>query len=149
MAGILSFVVCLALSGGLGYVAYQRLQRRDRTGTLRMAALALVPLGLDLAGFVRLGRKVGNAIGHWAVNLVFNPLVWIGIVMLGVAALLWIAAGWSEASEGGAPAEPRRLTRKQRRAAAGIEAKAPVKARASSYDEDPEIEAILRKHGVS
>ena len=124
MAGFLSFVVALALSGGFGYLAYRRLQRRDRTGTLRLAALALVPLGLDLAGFVRLG-----------------------IVMLGLAALLWIAAGWSEAGDATVPAQPARLSRKQRRA--GLEAKAPVKARAASYDEDPEIEAILRKHGVS
>jgi hypothetical protein len=144
MAGFVSFVVALALSGGLGYLAYLRLQRRDRTGTLRMAALALVPLGLDLAGFVRLGRKVGDAVGHWAINLVFNPLVWIGIIMLGLAALLWFVAGFGEDAE--VAAEPTRLSRKQRRAVTGS---APVKARQASYDEDPEIEAILRKHGVS
>lgn len=145
MAGFVSFVVALALSGGLGYLAYLRLGRRDRTGTLRMAALALVPLGLDLAGFVRLGRKVGDAVGHWAVNLVFNPLVWIGIVMLGLAALLWIVAGFSDDTEAAEP-EPRNVTRKQRRAVTG---KPPVTARATSYDEDPEIEAILRRHGVT
>ena len=145
MAGFVSFVVALALSGGLGYLAYRRLQRRDRTGTLRMAALALVPLGLDLAGFVRLGRKVGDAVGHWAVNLVFNPLVWIGIVMLGLAALMWVVAGLSADIEAPEP-EPERLGRKQRRAVAGRPA---AKAGASSYDEDPEIEAILRRHGVT
>ena len=139
MAGFLSFVVALALSGGLGYLAYQRLQRRNRTGTLRMAALALVPLGLDLAGFVTLGRRVGNAIGHWAVNLVFNPLVWIGIVMLGLAALLWVVAGLTEPDE----EQPAPVSRKARQAVG------PAKQRTASYDEDPEIEAILRRHGVS
>lgn len=145
MAGFLSFVIALALSGGLGYLAWRRLQTRDRTGTLRLAALALVPLGLDLAGFVRLGRKVADAVGHWGVNLVFNPLVWLGIVMLGLAAVLWVAAGWSSSGEDAGP-QPQRLTRKQRRAVAGG---TPVKPRAAAYDEDPEIEAILRRHGVS
>jgi hypothetical protein len=87
---------------------------------------------------------VGDAVGHWAVNLVFNPLVWIGIVMLGLAALLWIVAGFGDDAAG--QQEPQRLSRKQRRAVAGG---APVKARAASYEEDPEIEAILRRHGVS
>src|ERR1700712_882093 len=138
MVGFLSFVVCLAVSGGLGYSAYQRSKRRDMRGATRMAALALVPVGLDLAGFVRLGRKVGDAIGHWALHLVFDPLVWIGIVMLGVAALLWIVAGF-----GSAPVdEPSAVANSPARAVgAGRQKVTP--------DEDPEIEAILRKHGVT
>jgi hypothetical protein len=143
MAGFVSFVVALALSGGLGYLAYQRLQRRDRTGTLRLSALALVPLGLDLAGFVTLGRRVGNAVGHWAVNLVFNPLVWIGIVMLGLAAVLWVVAGLTEPDQDEPQDQPRAVSRKDRRAVA------PAQQRTASYGEDPEIEAILRRHGVS
>src|SRR5947209_12095844 len=99
MVGFLSFVVCLAISGGLGYSAYQRFQRREVRAASRVPALALVPVGLDLAGFVRLGRKVGDAIGHWAIHLVFDPLVWIGIIMLGLAALLWIVTGFGTPDE--------------------------------------------------
>ena len=106
MVAFLSFVVCLAISGGLGYSAYQRSKRREMRAATRLAALALVPVGLDLAGFVRLGRKVGDAIGHWAIHLVFDPLVWIGIVMLGLAALLWIVTGFRQ---------PRRVRRAGRR----------------------------------
>jgi hypothetical protein len=138
MVALFSFVVCLALSAGLGYVAYQRFQTGGRRSATRMAALALVPLGLDLAGFVRLGRKVGDAIGHWVLHLVFDPLVWIGIVMLGVAALLWIAAGFGEAPHDEATA----VAGKPKRAVGPSRQK-------PSADEDPEIEAILRKHGVS
>ncbi|MDX6205473.1 MAG: hypothetical protein QOE76_1618 [Frankiales bacterium] len=138
MAALLSFVVCLALSGGLGYLAYQRFRSRDRRGATRLTALALVPLGLDLAGFVRLGRKIADAVGHWALHLVFDPLVWIGIVMLGLAALLWIATGFGAAApgapEGAAPGTKR---------AVGPSRQKPT------ADEDPEIEAILRRHGVS
>jgi hypothetical protein len=137
MAGVLSFLVCLAISGGLGYAAYLRF-RTDRRRATRLAALALVPLGLDLAGFVRLGRKVGDAIGHWALNLVFDPLVWLGIVMLGLAALLWIATGFGAAD----PGAPEGVAASSKRAVGPSRQKA-------APDEDPEIEAILRKHGVS
>jgi hypothetical protein len=142
MVAFLSFVVCLAISAGFGYSAYQRSRRREMRAATRMAALALVPVGLDLAGFVRLGRKVGDAIGHWAIHLVFDPLVWIGIVMLGLAALLWIVTGFGSPDE----AEPDAVTSTPRRAVGpGRQKTAP----ASATGEDPEIEAILRKHGVS
>src|ERR1700712_3909780 len=122
MVGFLSFVVCLVISGGLGYSAYQRSKRRDMRGATRMAALALVPVGLDLAGFVRLGRKVADAVGHWAIHLVFDPLVWIGIVMLGVAALLWVVAGF-----GAAPVdEPPATSAGARRSVGPGRQKAPV-----------------------
>jgi hypothetical protein len=143
MVAFLSFVVCLAISAGFGYSAYQRSKRREMRAATRMAALALVPLGLDLAGFVRLGRKIGDAIGHWALHLVFDPLVWIGIVMLGLAALLWIATGFGSSDES---AEPEAVSSAPRRAVGPSRQKT---APASATGEDPEIEAILRKHGVS
>src|SRR4051794_4059123 len=99
MAGFLSFVVCLALSAGLSMSAYRRSQRGDQRGATRMGAWALVPVGLWLAGIVKLGRKVIDAVGHWAVNLVFNPLVWAGIAMLGVAVLVLITVGLTGASD--------------------------------------------------
>jgi hypothetical protein len=138
MVGFVSFVVCVAFSAGLGWLAYRRFQTGGRRSATRMAALAFVPLGLDLAGLVRLGRRVGDAIGNWALHLVFDPLVWIGIVMLGVAALLWIAAGFGEAPHDEASAVATRPKR-----AVGPRRQKP------SADEDPEIEAILRRHGVS
>ncbi len=142
MAGFLSFIICLALSVGLGMTAYKRSQRGDGRGATRMGAWALVPLGLWLAGFIRLGRKVGDAIGHWGVNLVFNPLVWLGIAMLGVAVLVLITVGFTEASD------------KEEESA--VEGKTPrsvgsgsKKVSASATSDDPEVDAILRKHGVS
>jgi hypothetical protein len=142
MVGFLSFVVCVVISAGFGYAAYQRSQKRDMRGAARMAALALVPVGLDLAGFVRLGRKVGDAVGHWALNLIFDPLVWIGIIMLGLAALLWIVTGFGSPDE----SETEAIASTPRRAVGPSRQKT---APASATGEDPEIEAILRKHGVS
>jgi hypothetical protein len=142
MVGFLSFLVCVVISAGFGYSAYQRWQKRDMRGAARMAALALVPVGLDLAGFVRLGRKVGDAVGHWGLNLIFDPLVWIGIIMLGLAALLWIVTGFGSPDE----SETEAVTSTPRRAVGPSRQKT---APASATGEDPEIEAILRKHGVS
>jgi hypothetical protein len=102
-----------------------------------------VPVGLDLAGFVRMGRKVGDAFGHWAVNLVFDPLVWVGMIMLGVAVLLYIVSGFGGGDA--EDAEPAAVAAPSRKAVGpGKQRKAPAAA-----GEDAEIEAILRKHGVS
>ena len=142
MVGVLSFLVCLVISAGFGYSAFRRSQRRDMRGATRMAALALVPVGLDLAGVVRLGRKVGDAVGHWAIHLVFDPLVWLGLIMLGLAALLWIVTGFGTPEE----PEPQAVASAPRRAVGPSRQK---QAPASTLGEDPEIEAILRRHGVS
>lgn len=107
-----------------------------------MAAWALVPMGLELAGFVRLGRKVGDAIGHWGVNLVFNPFVWLGIGMLGVAVVTLLSVGLTSGSNDSDDSPPE-VAAKQRSVGHGKQS-APAAA-----GEDPEIEAILRKHGVS
>jgi hypothetical protein len=143
MAGFISFVICLALSAGLGMSAYKRSQRGDGRGATRMGAWALVPLGLWLAGFIRLGRKVGDAVAHWGANLVFNPLVWIGIAMLGIAVLMLITVGFSEGSHD--DEEPVVDSGKKRRSV-GSGSKSPA---ASATSDDPEVDAILRKHGVS
>jgi hypothetical protein len=140
MAGFLSFVVCAALSAGFGFSAFRRSRAKDLRGATRMAAIALVPIGLDLAGFVRLGRKVADAVGHWGLNLVFDPLVWIGIVMLGLAALLWIVAGFGTPDvddQAAVSSAPRRAVGPSRQRSA------------PATGEDAEVEAILRRHGVS
>jgi hypothetical protein len=86
---MLTTTLCVALSAaGLALAVATAYRRRYRRAT-RIAALALLPAGLGLAGLVTLGRKVGTAIGDWAVDLAFKPTVWLGFGVIICSVLLY------------------------------------------------------------
>ncbi|MCP3817094.1 hypothetical protein NLX86_02730 [Streptomyces sp. A3M-1-3] len=148
--------ICSALSAaGLGIAAITAYRKRFLTAT-RIAAYSLVPIGLVMTGVV-----------DWVADLVFNPTVWAGFGLLGLAWVLFMTTRAVERRAGGS-----RRERKAARAAAGREAVAPAasapslgpgrttaaqpaaeaKAKAepaASQGEDfSDIEAILKKHGI-
>lgn len=86
---MLTTTLCAALSAGGLAIAMLTAYRRRFLAATRIAAVSLVPVGLAMAGLVTLGRKVGTAVGHWAMDLVFKPTVWMGFGVLAVAALLY------------------------------------------------------------
>ncbi|WP_329130139.1 hypothetical protein OG552_05970 [Streptomyces sp. NBC_01476] len=86
---MLTTTLCVALSvAGLGLAALTAYRRRYLRAT-RIAALALLPAGLGLAGLVTLGRRIGTAVGDWAVDLVFKPTVWLGFGVIACSVLLY------------------------------------------------------------
>lgn len=155
--------VCAALSAaGLAIALLTAYRRRFRRAT-KIAALSLVPVGLAMAGLVKLGGKVGRAAGDWATDLVLKPSVWGGFGVLAVAVVLWVAQRFvgeraKRKEAGGAPAAPAAAPAASRPAlgagrsgkARGSAPAAPGGRKASgSGDEDfSDIEAILKKHGI-
>lgn len=134
---------------------------------LRAIAWSLVPLAAGLTGLLRLGWEIVDSVLRWAVRLVFSPVVWLGIVVAVVALVLHVAggvlvrrsartpatagpagsrgvAGGPEKALYGAPAatpEPKAGAKPTRR---------PSKQQQDSLiDDQDDIEAILRKHGIS
>ncbi|MEU0676742.1 hypothetical protein ABZ330_28310 [Streptomyces sp. NPDC006172] len=141
--------VCSAVAAaGLGIAAVTAYRRRYLTAA-RMAAYALVPLGLVLTGVV-----------EWVADTAFSPTAWLGFGLLGGAWALFMTTRAVERRRGG--------TRKERKAAAraaGGEAAAPAASapslgqarpasrpatapRATATDDFSDIEAILKKHGI-
>ncbi|MFJ9738858.1 hypothetical protein [Streptomyces sp. NPDC101166] len=141
--------VCSAVAAaGLGIAAVTAYRRRYLTAA-RMAAYALVPLGLVLTGVV-----------EWVAGTAFSPTAWLGFGLLGVAWALFMTTRAVERRRGG--------TRKERKAAARAargEAVAPAVSapslgqarpaarpaaapRATATDDFSDIEAILKKHGI-
>ena len=112
-------------------------RRRGPAAGLRAAAWALLPAAAGLTGVLRLGAEVADAVGSWAARLVFSPVVWLGVVVAGVSAVLFVASGVLRRRQGGRPA----VTPGTARPAAGTRSAAPAL--------DDDIEAILRKHGIS
>ncbi|MFD9572542.1 hypothetical protein ACFWBI_22170 [Streptomyces sp. NPDC059982] len=140
--------ICAAVSAaGLGVAALTAYRRRFLAAT-RIAAYALVPVGLVLTGVVA-----------WVSGMVFKPSVWIGFGLLGLAWLLFMttraverralgkepaparAARGGPAREAVAPAAPSLGTGSGRSAAAPAASAPPA-------DDFSDIEAILKKHGI-
>lgn len=86
---MLTDTLCAALTAAGLAIAFLTAYRKRYLAATRMAALALLPLGLALAGLVTLGRKVGTATGDWALDLVFKPSVWLGFGVIACSAALY------------------------------------------------------------
>ena len=115
-------------------------RRRGLAAGLRAAAWSLLPLAAGLTGTLRLLWDIADSVVAWALGLTFNPVVWLGIVLAGVAATLFVVSGIL-----------RRRT-PSRRAVAGAPAPpAPGKSLAATSGDDDmaEIEALLKKHGIA
>ncbi|MET7932840.1 hypothetical protein [Streptomyces sp. NPDC005322] len=146
---MLTDTVCAAVSAaGLGIACLTAYRKRFLAAT-RIAAFALIPVGLAMTGVL-----------DWLADLVFKPSVWLGFGLLGLSWALLAVSRAVERRAGG--------TRKERRAAAAAErggalapaasdpsepSKAPKaskpKAGTGSGTEDfSDIEAILKKHGI-
>lgn len=151
---MLAETICSAVSAaGLGIAAITAFRRRFLTAA-RIAAYALIPLGLVMTGAIA-----------WAAETAFSPMAWAGFGLLGAAWLLFLLTrsverrrlrrtGAETPGEGGrspaGPAPSRRAVPPaaesgRRGPAAGSGGKA-----AGSVDQDDfsDIEAILKKHGI-
>jgi hypothetical protein len=124
-------------------------KRRGVTAGLRGVAWSLLPAAAGLTGTLKLLWQIGNSILRWAVHLVFSPLVWGGVVLAGVSLVLFaVTAAMRARGLGGRPSpdvEGRRRPAAQLPAERSRKKAAPV---AQDKDMD-DIEAILRKHGIS
>jgi hypothetical protein len=132
-------------------------RRRGMASGLRGVAWSLLPLAAAMTGLLRVVWEVADSVSSWAVRLVFSPTVWAGIIVAGVSATLFVVSGFlrRRTPEG----RSRKEERKERKAAdagsspAAVTASGPKPARPGSApaedDDMADIEAILRKHGIS
>lgn len=142
-----ALALTLTLLGGIyTWVAWTR---RGLAAALRGAGLTLLPVAALLTGVLEMLTEIGGAVGDWAVELALSPSLWIGVGLAGVSAVLFVVAGFMHDKVGTSPRPPR---------AKGVEApgkpaelavgQAPKGASAID-DEMAEIEAILRKRGIT
>jgi hypothetical protein len=115
---------------------------RGPVAGLRMLALALLPAAAYLTGTLRLLWEIGDALVTWATRLAFSPTVWLGVALAATSLLIFVVAG--------------RLARRGTGASRGSAEKAlPAErtskpARQAPEDDDmADIEAILKRHGIS
>ncbi len=118
-------------------------RRRGAASGLRGVAWSLLPVAAGLTGTLKLLWEIGDSIVSWATRLVFSPTVWVGIAVAGVSLMLFAVSAAMRArgvGASGAAAPAKQLPDKQSRR----------KAEPAVQDKDmDDIEAILRKHGIS
>jgi hypothetical protein len=121
-------------------------QRRGLASGLRAAAFTLLPLAAYLTRTLRLITRIAGAIADWAASLVLSPFVWMGFALAGVSAVLFVVSGFLRARQLGT------RTDSAKAATGGKRGKAlpPGGRGAPAIDDDmAEIEALLRKRGIS
>ncbi len=155
-----SQIAWLPLTGGLallGFIAsWFAWRRRGVAAGLRGVAWSLLPLAAYLIGAIELLWRFGTAIGDFATSFVWSPKVWSGMIVAGVSLVLFVVSGKlrgrrrakketeGQSQPGALPArtsptasQPAKLPAAKRKAPAGMD------------DDMKDVEAILRKHGIS
>ncbi len=141
-------------------------RRRGPVSGLRASAWALLPAAAGLTGTLRLLWQIGDDVATWAVRLVLSPVVWLGLTLAGVSVALFVVSAALRSRSRGRPAGgsgrsgSRAAGRPDRDAVAGSgdagsAGRLPAtssrqRAEPAVKDEDmDDIEAILRRHGIS
>ncbi len=141
-----TWALALSLAILAGVWTFFAWRGRRRAAAVRGAGLVLLPFGLLLTGTLTLALRILDAVTLWASRLIFAPSVWVGVVLVVVAAGL-ILGGRALGRRLGEP--PSRLLRRRGSAS---DAPSQVSARTPQPSGDPEldeIEALLRRRGIS
>ncbi len=87
------FPLCAGLTG-LGLVAsWLAWRRRGVAAGMRGTAWSLLPLAAYLTGAVEMLWRIGTAVADWVAGFVFSPRVWSGVVIVGLAVVLFLLSG--------------------------------------------------------
>lgn len=143
--------VCISLAA-LGLVLAIVLWLRGRRGrALQAFGFAALPVGLYLTGLLGLVFAAISALGGWAARLVFNPAVWAGAGLLGIAVVLWVIGGViARRTRGRRPADKKSGTTAVR----GKDEKASLTrgrgatSKGATGSEFDDIEELLRRRGI-
>ena len=132
----------------LSFLAYRS---RGAAAGLRGLAWSLIPLAAAMTGLLRVVFEAGEAVSSWAVRLVFSPVVWTGVVVAGVSAALFVVSGFLRRRGGARPTRAERKAQRQQKSVTSTGAAPATRAGtpATQDDDMDDIEAILKKHGIS
>lgn len=122
-------------------------RRRGAANGLRALGFALLPAAAWLTGTLEMFVEIGGSVTDWATGLALNPLTWSGVALSGLSVVLWVVSGWmrDRAIGRGQAASPGELPSRR----TSSQEPASQKPRDPVDDELADIEALLRKRGIS
>lgn len=139
-------LVLTLMGGGWTWYAFRN---RGITPGIRGVALTLLPPAAYLTGTLEAGVRIVDVVTDWGAGIVFGPTVWFGMVLLGISVTLFFLANLlSVRGKGGA--EPKQSGKtKTKDAPAELSRPAAGRGKPVIDDDLAEIEAILKKRGIS
>jgi hypothetical protein len=141
-------LILTILGAGYTWVAWRR---SGLAAGMRGLAWTLLPVAAWLTGSLELVAGILEDIISWAAKLVFSPVVWLGIVIAGIAAALWVLSGVMRARGIGVRDTPSSARKKEASAAkpaGGLPAGKTRKRDDDDIEDLDDIEAILKRHGI-
>lgn len=159
------FPLCAGLTGVGLVLSWFTWRRRGVRRGIRAVAWSLLPMALYLTGAILLVGRIGSAIVQFASSFVFSPKTWAGVILLCLSAVIFLTSGGVprlRRSKGGKKNEREvgkssspAVTTADNRAVAQVGAtpkqgKSAKQGKGGDDDAlDPEVAAILRRHGIS
>lgn len=149
-----ALTLTLTLLGGIW--TWYAFRRRGLAAGLRGAGITLLPLAAYLTDTLRMFTRIADAVSDWAVRLVFSPTVWAGVALAGIAVGLIVVARFIDTRGGASTPRPAAGSGRGSRALPGAAkstgkgaGKGGAKTAGTGDPELDEIEALLRKRGIS
>lgn len=144
-------VLTLSLTVACGVGTWLAYQRRGLAAGLKGAGITLLPLAAYLTNTLQMFTRIVDAVADWATSLVFSPVVWLGVVLAGVGVLLFGAgrALGSRADGGKATTKEPSVRGKSKKPQQLPPSTSPARSEPVVDDELADIEAILRKRGIT
>lgn len=128
---------------------------RGAAAGLRGVAWSLLPLAAGLLGLMNAVWQFLLSVVGILVGLVFNPLVWAGVAVAALAAVLYVVSGFMRARgvgtkdrAAGGEVSAKRPERKGAAPAAGAAGQVGPAGGGKKDDDLGDIEDLLRKHGI-
>ena len=166
---IVSLPLCAALTAAGLALSWLTWRRKGVRRGIRAAAWSLLPLAAYLTGAVPMLWRVGSAIANFAQGFVFSPRTWAGVILFCLSALIFLTSGGiprlsrkkrraskkavnQEPADTGKAVTPGQGNRAVAQVGAAKTAKPAKQGKGGSGDDDgldPEVSAILRRHGIS
>lgn len=140
-----ALALALAVLGGL--YTWRAWHRRGLGAAVRGAGYTLVPVAAWLTGALQLFGDYVDDTSRWLTRLAFNPVVWFGVA-LAVLAVLLIGVGGVLARRSEPPAGSS-APKKQKRGRPAVGAARKPQGGPLIDDDMAEIEAMLKKRGIS